>query len=86
MPKPRKVGTPWQRIHAAKERLGDIKAIHTRWYSGQDRRSMDEIMSEIESLVHSTRCYLDGIPGVYLPDPALKDATRAASERRDARE
>lgn len=56
-----------RRLDAASRRAGDIKGIYTRWSEGRDTRPFVEIMSEIEHITYSIRCYCDGVPGQYLP-------------------
>jgi len=62
-----------ERISAAKRRLGDEKAIHTRWSElpgYEAEKYAQSKMNEIEQIIYSTICYLDGIPGQYLTQPS----------------
>jgi len=55
------------RIEAAHKRLGDLKAYHTRWAEGREQRGESALMNDMESIAYSAGCYLEGIPGNYLP-------------------
>jgi hypothetical protein len=70
-----------RRADAAKKRLGDLKAVHSRWYDGKDSRATEEVVREMEHIAYSVYMYLDGQPGPYLP-AALASPTEAASEGR----
>lgn len=70
------------RIEAARKRLGDLKAVHTKWYNGQI--TGDEAAAEMESIAYSAMMYLDGVPGPYLADATKKKSVRVdphSSER-----
>ena len=55
------------RIKAAKERIGDLKGVHTRWYEGRSEFADEaRVISEMESIAYSAWLYLDGVPGRYL--------------------
>jgi hypothetical protein len=53
------------RIAAASARLGDLKAVHSRYYDGEDRRPLSDVISEMESIAYSAMMYLEGVPGAY---------------------
>ncbi len=69
-------GEAEMRINAAKKRLGDAKAIHSAWYVMPKYQAdvyAAEQMGNIEQIIYSAICYLDGIDGPYLreqPHPA----------------
>jgi len=57
------------RIVAARQRLRDAKAIHTIWselptYQAEPYAQAN--MNNIEHIIYSAICYLDGIDGPYL--------------------
>jgi hypothetical protein len=54
------------RIAASKERIGDLKAIHTRWIMGDSTGGASEVIDQMEHAAYSVRCYLDGIDGPNL--------------------
>jgi hypothetical protein len=68
--------TAEERIEAAKKRLGDLKALHTRYASGQCFLTPAIIIDEMEQIAYSARCYLEGIPGEYIGGNATKDTVR----------
>lgn len=74
------------RIDAAKKRLGDAKALHSNWYTMPkylaDQFAADN-MSNIEQIIYSAICYLDGLDGPYLK-PASGHLT-AVEERGEAK-
>lgn len=68
------------RVEAAKRRLGDLKAVHSRWIDSDDgefqSRAAAGVIEEMEHIAYSVRCYLDGIDGPYLRE--ARAALRAA--------
>ena len=59
--------TPEQRIEAAKMRLGDLKALHTRFSAnGYPGHSANQVIDDMEHIAYSAMMYLDGVQGVYL--------------------
>lgn len=60
-----------ERIEAAKLRLSEAKAKHSRWYEmprHEAEKYAHEQMTNIEQIIYSAVCYLDGLDG---PNRAL---------------
>jgi hypothetical protein len=55
------------RIAAGKQRIGDLKAVHSRYKDGLYPPQM--AVDDMEIIAFSVGCYLDGVPGQYLAKP-----------------
>ena len=59
--------TAEERITAAKKRLGDLKALHSRYADGRCGQTPAFVVDEMEQIAYSVLMYLEGVPGAYLP-------------------
>lgn len=70
-----------RRIEAAEKRLGDQKAIHSRWFDGNDQRDKSDILNDMEHVGYSARLYLSGETGPYRPDLVEAKPTTPPGEK-----